>query len=132
MSYNLTVMDASGAVCTAFVAPGQDPEFSEAPVATNHHGLIPEYPERARSLRSESRRDRLIELVAEDPSPEQLAAGFLAEPLYNREYSRSFGTLYTALYLPAAGVVEYRWPDVTWRRGFDDGDDTRTVLLSGS
>ena len=47
MSYNLTVVDAAGEAFTAFVAPGQEPEFSDAPAATNHHGLVPEFPERA-------------------------------------------------------------------------------------
>jgi predicted choloylglycine hydrolase len=131
MSYNLTVVDAASAAFTAFVAPGQQVEFSESPVATNHHGLIPEFADRARSLRSVPRLDRLAELVAADPTPNELVAAFQADPLYNREYSRAFGTLYTALYRPAEGVVDYVWPDVTWRRGFDDGDGTRTVLLRG-
>ncbi len=130
MSYNLTVVDVSGAASTAFVAPGQQPEFSDAPLATNHHGLVPEFPERARSLHSVPRLDRLSELLAGRPTTGDLATAFQTAPLYNDEYSRAFGTLYTALYLPAEQVVEYRWPDVTWRRGFDDADDTRTVLLS--
>jgi predicted choloylglycine hydrolase len=131
MSYNLTVVDAAGGAFTAFVAPGQEPEFSAATVATNHHGLIPEFPERANSLRSVPRLARLQELLATGPTTDELAAAFGTAPLHNDEYSRAFGTLYTALYLPAQQVVEYRWPDVTWRRGFDDTDDTRTVVLSG-
>ena len=131
MSYNLTMVDTTGDACTAFVAPGREPEFSEAPVATNHHGVVPEFPDRARSLRSVPRLDRLQELLAISPTADQLAAAFQADPLYNSEYSRAFGTLYTALYLPTERVVEYHWSDVTWRRGFDDADDTRTVLLSG-
>jgi len=131
MSYNLTVVDAAGEAFTAFVAPGQDPEFSDVPAATNHHGVVPEYPERAENLRSVPRLDRLHELLAADPTADELAAAFLADPLLNTEYSKAFGTLYTALYLPVEQVVEYRWPDLIWRRGFDDADDTRTVLLAG-
>ena len=33
-------------------------------------------------------------------------------PLYSTEYSRGFGTLYTAAYRPADGVVTYHWPGV--------------------
>jgi len=131
MSYNLTVVDATGEAFTAFVAPGQPAEFSAAPVATNHHGLIPEYPEQARSLHSVPRLDALTELVDRRPDADELAAAFGTDPLYNRAYSKAFGTLYTALYRPAEGVVEYRWPDLTWRRGFDDQDQTRTVVLAG-
>ena len=132
MSYNLTMVDRSGNACTAFVAPGQLPEFSSARVATNHHGAVPEFPERARSLRSVPRLDRITDLVAQHPDPAGLVDAFTVDPLYNREYSRAFGTLYTALYRPVEGTVEHIWPDVTWRRGFDSPDDTRAVVLSGS
>ncbi len=131
MSYNLTMVDASGDACTAFVAPGQPPEFSATPVATNHHGVVPEYPQRAASLRSVPRLDRLTDLVTQDPSPDDLARAFVSDPLYNREYSGAFGTLYTALYRPTEGTVDYVWPDGTWRRRFDDPDATRTVVLIG-
>jgi predicted choloylglycine hydrolase len=132
MSYNLTVVDAAGQSFTAFVAPDSEPEFFDAPVATNHRGDVPEYPERAASLQSVPRLDRLTEVVAQQPTPEDLAAAFQSEPLYNRKYSKAFGTLYTALYRPKEQVVEYIWPDGTWRRGFDDADGTRTVTLVGS
>ncbi len=132
MSYNLTVVDAAGMSFTAFVAPDSAPEFFDAPVATNHRGEVPEYPERAASLQSAPRLDRLTEVVAQRPTAEELAATFQAEPLYNRKYSKAFGTLYTALYRPQERVVDYIWPDGTWRRGFDDADDSRTVVLAGS
>ncbi len=69
--------------------------------------------------------------MATNPRPADLAAAFLTDPLYNREYSRSFGTLYTALYRPAQGVAEFVWPGQSWRRGFDDPDGTRQVVLVG-
>jgi predicted choloylglycine hydrolase len=131
MSYNLTMVDAAGDSCTAFVAPGQEPEFSDAPIATNHHGLVPEFPERAARLSSVPRLERLAEVMADGPAPQGLAAAFLSDPLYNDEFSRSFGTLYTALYRPKDKVVEYRWPDATWRRGFDDPDENREIVLVG-
>jgi predicted choloylglycine hydrolase len=131
MSYNLTVVDAAGTACTAFVAPDMPAEFSAAPVATNQRGELPEYPQRAARLRSVPRRDQLRAVLATDPRPADLAAAFLADPLYNREYSRSFGTLYTALYRPVDKVAEFIWPGRTWRRGFDDPDETRLVVLAG-
>ena len=70
-------------------------------------------------------------LVASNPRPDELAAAFLTDPLYNREYSRAFGTLYTALYRPANKVAEFVWPGQSWRRGFDDPDGTRQVVLVG-
>jgi hypothetical protein len=52
MAYNLTIMDISGETVTAFVAPGGPAEVTDAPVATNHRGDTPDYPDHARSLRS--------------------------------------------------------------------------------
>jgi predicted choloylglycine hydrolase len=132
MSYNITVVDAAGSSFTAFVAPDTEPEFFDAPIATNHRGELPEYPERANSLQSVPRLNRLAEVVAQQPTPDGLAAAFRAEPLYNRKYSKAFGTLYTALYRPKEQVVEYFWPDARWRRGFDDADDSRMVMLTGN
>jgi len=129
MAYNLTIVDAEGTVATAFVAPGHPPDISTAPVATNHQGSVPENPEVARALRSVTRRDALLRLATEQPDPAALAGAFLSEPLHNTGYSRAFGTLYTALYQPSAGYVDYRWPGQTWRRTFDDPDATTFVTL---
>jgi predicted choloylglycine hydrolase len=130
MSYNLAVVDAAGDAFTAFVAPGQEPEFSKAVVSTNHHGAVPEFPERAAALQSVPRLDRLADVVASGPTPNEMAAAFLTQPLYNTNYRRAFGTLYTALYLPAKKVVEYHWPDVIWRRGFDDPSEAWPIVLN--
>jgi hypothetical protein len=75
------------------------------------------------------RRDCLAELLAERPTPEELVASFLRPPLYSTHYWRAFGTVYTALYRPAAGTVQLSWPDRTWERGFDDPDGTFNVVL---
>ncbi len=127
MSYNL--VDRAGDATTAFVAPGLAPEFRDDRVATNHRGRVPEHAERAGRLSSVPRQRALETVVATAPGPERTIEAMLAPPLYNREYSRAFGTLYTAAYRPAAGVVDYCWPGLRWRRGFDDPDATRTVVL---
>jgi hypothetical protein len=49
--------------------------------------------------------------------------------LYNTAFSRGFGTLYTAVYLPDDGVVTYHWPNTSWRRSFDSPDGTKAVVL---
>ena len=126
------MVDAAGKGFTAFVAPDAEPEFFDASVATNHRGQIPELRRACHRPAERAPADRLAEVVAQQPTPEELAAAFQAEPLYNRKYSRAFGTLYTALYRPKDQVVEYIWPDGTWRRGFDDAGGTRTVTLVGS
>jgi predicted choloylglycine hydrolase len=130
MSYNLTVVDGSGESLTAFVAPDSAPEFSSARAATNHRGTVPEYPERALSLRSVERQRLLMSLLDSDPDVTRLTSAFLRPPLRSTEYGRAFGTLYTAVYRPNDGTVNYVWPDDSWQRSFDSVDETKTVLLS--
>jgi hypothetical protein len=33
------------------------------------------------------------------------------------------------VYRPKDGVVDYLWPDDSWRRRFDSVDETKTVIL---
>lgn len=128
-SYNLTMMDAGGAVATAFVSPGSAPEYDDSAVATNHRGRVPERPEHARNLRSVERQDHLLGLLGEPIEPDALAAAFLRPPLYNRRYAEGFGTLFTAAYRPRRQELTYSWPQVSFTRTFDSPDDTIAVSL---
>ena len=78
------------------------------------------------------RRTHLLAVVADDPTPEQLVEQFLQPPLHSPHYRRAFGTVYTALYRPADGVLELCWPDRRWERRFDDPDDTVDIVLRPS
>jgi len=129
MAYNLTISDRSGATVTAFVAPDSPAEFFDTPLATNHRGLVPENPQLARALNSVERQDALMRLVQSAPDAQRAIEAFLRQPLYNTAYSRGFGTLYTAVYLPDEGIVEYHWPKMSWRRSFGSPDGTKDVVL---
>ncbi len=128
-SYNLTMMDATGAVVTAFVSPGNDPEYADSAVATNHRGRVPEHPEHARALRSVERQDHLLELLDQPADPQALAAAFLQAPLHSQRYAQGFGTLYTAAYRPHSQELTYSWPGVSFTRTFASPDDSITVSL---
>ncbi len=132
MSYNFTMVDAAGEFTTAFVSPDNAPEFAASPVATNHRGSSPENPEHARRFRSLERQHRLQQIVSAAPSPEEVAEALLARPLFNDEYDRAFGTLYTAIYRPRAGTVEYRWPADSWIRTFDSPEEVKIVTGNSS
>ena len=89
-------------------------------VAANHQGTV-EWEEHARFSRTVEREQRVAALLAEPATaPDTLVAAFMAPPLYSTEYSRGFGTLYTAEYHPATGTVSYHWPGSTWTHSFDD------------
>ena len=71
----------------------------------------------------------MLELLGEDR--ERFEEAFLEPPLHSTAHERGFGTLYTAAYEPARGVVRYRWPGLTWEQSFERfAPGTRTVRLS--
>jgi len=129
MAYNLTISDRSGATVTAFVSPDSPVEFFDTPLATNHRGSVPEDPQLAQGLNSKGRQDALLRLAQSVPDAQRATEAFLRKPLYNTAYSRGFGTLYTAVYLPDEGVVVYHWPGTSWRRSFSSEDGTKDVIL---
>jgi predicted choloylglycine hydrolase len=129
MAYNLTISERSGRTVTAFVAPDSAAEFFDTPLATNHRGRVPEHVRLATALNSVGRQDALLRLAELAPGPRQAIDAFLRKPLHNNAYSRGFGTLYTALFRPDIGVVEYHWPDRSWCRSFDSPDGTVDVVL---
>ena len=110
LAHNLTLVDATGAALTAQVAPDRRPVYDPCPIATNHQTAV-DWPEHARLTRTVEREQRLVALRA-DPAvtPERFVEAFFEPPLYSNAYSRGFGTLYTAVYRPASGRVDYLWP----------------------
>jgi predicted choloylglycine hydrolase len=118
LAHNLTVVDRDGEVLTAYLSPDREPIFRPFPAATNHQGIV-EWPEQAKATRT-IERERCIVRALEDEgqSAEGFAHAFLRAPLFSTAYDSGWGTLYTAVYHPAVGVVDYRWPTHTWRLGF--------------
>jgi predicted choloylglycine hydrolase len=119
LAHSLTLADAGGEVVTAYLAPDRDVVFRASPVATNHQDVV-EWTEHAAVTRTLEREALILRLVS-DPgtTDEALVAAFLHPPLYSSTYSRGFGTLYTAVYRPAEGRVEYLWPGAVWPQSFD-------------
>jgi predicted choloylglycine hydrolase len=109
---NVTLLDRTGAYATLFLGPHRPPAVTRLRACTNHQEAI------AGRQNSVLRQQTLLELLA-DPSIDlaALTARFLEAPLYSRK--RGFTTAYTALYRPAVGEVEFRWPGKSWRLGFD-------------
>lgn len=131
MAYNLTIMDARGETTTAFVSPHAAPEFFNVSAATNHRGNHPTDPIHARTFRSVERRNHLDGIATGGRSAEEIAAEFLSPALRSTNFSGAFGTVYTALYRPTLGAVEYHWPDQIWRRTFDSPSESIGVTLVG-
>jgi predicted choloylglycine hydrolase len=113
---NLTLLDRSGAYATVYIGPGREARFVDVAATTNHQGEV-EWPEYARAVRSEEREQAVLALLASDR--EQFADAFLEPPLYSTQHEDGFGTLYTAVYDPREGRVQYRWPGTAWEQSFE-------------
>jgi predicted choloylglycine hydrolase len=133
LAHTLTLVDGAGDVLTAYLAPDREVQFHRRPSATNHQGTV-EWTEHAAATRSIEREHRLQTLLDEPGQDAQsFAEAFLEPPLYSTDYSKGFGTLYTAVYRPERGEAEYRWPGTSWLHSFDHVDEgVRTVTLAES
>lgn len=119
LSHNLTLVDRTGEVLTAYLSPDREPFFRSFPVATNHQGIV-EWPEQAKATRTIERERCLVGLLEdENMTTEGFVGSFMQAPLFSTAYTSGFGTLYTAAYRPVDGVADYIWPSNEWRFSFD-------------
>lgn len=132
MAYNVTLLDRSGERCTVLVRPGAAAEVFDLGAVTNHRGTVPRDPRHAARFRSVERQRALFALLDAAPEPAAAVDAFLRPPLYNTEFGRGFGTIYTAAYRPAAGTVEYAWPGSRWTVGFDSPAGTHDARYRGA
>lgn len=119
MAYNILLLDALGDCYTAYTAPDGPTILRRIPASTNHQDRIV-WPEHALATGSIERERCLYEMLADRTlQPAEIVARFLQPPLFQSEYARGYGTLYTAVYHPVARVAEYIWPDQRWVQRFD-------------
>ena len=122
MAQNVLVLDGSGRLATVFVGADRDAAVSAEAVCTNHQETVvwPEFAVASRTLE----RHACLAARLGDPAMtlDALVAGMLAPPLYALDGTRGFATVYTAVYRPAEGMVDYVWPGRRWRQSFDHFD----------
>jgi predicted choloylglycine hydrolase len=129
LAHTLTLVDRMGAFVTAYLSPDRGAVFREVAIATNHQGGV-EWHEHARTTRSLEREHVIEAALAEAADPQEFVAAFLQPPLFSTAYDSGMGTLYTAVYKPVRGSVEYRWPSTTWEHSFERfREGTRTIRL---
>ena len=84
------------------------------------------------AIRSVERQDYLEELLAAGADAPGVVAACLRPPLYATRFHEGFGTLYSAEYRPADGLVRYHWPDQTWEHSLDKIDPAGVQVQLGS
>ena len=114
---NVTLLDRSGEYATLFLGPDRTPAVSKLRACTNHQETVASPPSAATT--SSVERQRTLLQALDDPAMTlpDLIARFLAPPLYSRR--RDSPTVYTAIYRPSEGRVDYLWPGRAWRQSFD-------------
>lgn len=132
MAYNITMVDRGGEFVTAYLRPDQPPVIRAVPYAANHQDEI-EWEQHARATQTLQREQFLFEQLRSHPDkPDDLIQSFLRPPLYSAAFARGYGTLYTAVYRPTDGSVEYLWPEDRWEQSFarfEEGE--RAVSVGG-
>ena len=100
---NVTLLDRSGAHATLFLGPDREPALSPHRACTNHQ-------ETRGTVTNSVERQRFLLAKLEDPtqSLSDLIAAFLEPPLLARWVAST--TVFTAIYRPAEGRVDYLWP----------------------
>jgi predicted choloylglycine hydrolase len=129
LAHTLTLVDRTGDFVTAYLSPDRGALFRRVPLATNHQDAV-EWHEHARSTRSVEREAAIGSALERAHDCESLVEAFLAAPLNSAAYRSGMGTLYTAVYRPARGSAEYRWPDFGWEHSFGSfHEGSRTIRL---
>jgi predicted choloylglycine hydrolase len=129
LAHTITLTDREGGVLTAYLAPDREVQFRRHPAATNHQGIV-EWTEHATVTRTLERETAIVAMLQDPATSEaRFVEGFLEPPLYSRDYSKGFGTLYTAVYRPLRGEAEYLWPGTSWRHSFAGGIDPTVHVM---
>jgi len=128
MAYNILLLDESGNYSTAFTSPGGPTILRRIAATTNHQDRI-QWERHAEATDTLDRERRLYELLADRAlSPAEIVSQFLTPPLYQTEYRRGWGTLYSAVYHPAERVAEFVWPGHHWTQRFDAYHEAKHIL----
>jgi predicted choloylglycine hydrolase len=131
MSYNVTALDRDGQRATVYLAPDRPAGVTSRAVATNHQGQV-EWAPYAAAIRTVERYEHLDELLAAGADAPSVVAACLRPPLYATRFGEGFGTLYTAEYRPAEGIVRYHWPHRTWEQSMTHLQDGSITVGLGA
>ncbi len=124
-AYNVMLLDRDNHFETIAIAPGHEPLKMGTRVSTNHQpgSSWPLYEEK---VHTHLRYQHLQEInPAHLTSAGEFSRQFLQPPLYNTQFGRGFGTLYSAAFYPQRGTCEYLWPEKTWTFDFKKFDERK-------
>ncbi|MBU0724837.1 MAG: peptidase C45 [Alphaproteobacteria bacterium] len=119
MAQNVLLLDRTGDYALVHLGADREPAVVRALACTNHQEKVV-WPEHAAAVATEARQARMLEVLVTAKTLEGAAQAMLSPGLYMTDFHREFGTVYTAVYRPAAGSVDYLWPGKRWNFSFRD------------
>ncbi len=127
MAYNVTLVDGTGNFATVYLSPDRKPVIVNTPVATNHQVEV-EWGDYASLTGTIERKKFLDEMVTSPYETEAtMLSRFLHPPLYNTNFDKSFGTLYTIIYRVNAKNIDVLWPNSHIHQSFDRFTEDRVT-----
>jgi predicted choloylglycine hydrolase len=113
-SHNVTLLDRTGAFATLLLGPDRAPKVTAKRFCTNHQEQVV-WPAYAAKSQTVERHEFLARHLA-DPelTLDRLIEHYFSPPFYSRR--SGFPTVYTAVYRPGQGRVDYVWPGKTVRQ----------------
>ncbi len=128
MSYNVTILDAEKRFVTVFLSPDRPISVVATCIGTNHQHSI-EWENYA-SMSATMPRMQFLEkcLYNPDETKKSIKKKFFLPPLYNTQFEKSFGTLYTAVYDLEKLECQLRWPNKKRRYSFDEFEEEKLKI----
>lgn len=120
MAYNVTLVDKTGDYMTAYLCPGTETVLNHTRISTNHQENIEWHRHAQATATLERERFLLQRLTLHNDPADKFIATFLKPPLYSTQFTKGFGTLYTAVFKPSEGVMEIHWPGEIWTHHLTD------------
>lgn len=128
MSYNVTLLDANAEFRTVYLSPDRPAEITPWAVGTNHQHQI-EWPDYARISQTMERKEYLDQCwLNPDETFENLRKRFLEPPLFNTNYKRRFGTLYTCSYDAINQSVDLIWQQIQLNQSFARFEERKDTI----
>jgi predicted choloylglycine hydrolase len=128
MSYNLTVLDAQKQFATVYLSPDRPAAVMDTPIGVNHQHVV-EWDDYA-AVSATLQRQTFLEacLINPEETLRTIKQKFLQPPLYNINFERGFGTLYTAVYDPEKKECQMRWPGKKKKFSFRDFEEEKLQI----
>lgn len=128
MSYNVTLIDRSAKFYTVYLSPDRAADITIYAVGTNHQHVV-EWPEYAAITKTVERKQYMDACwMNENETRGSMLDRFLQPPLYNSNYKKRFGTLYTALYDCNRGSIDLYWPSMHISQSFDQFTERKDTI----